>query len=153
MTTLKYSETINAPADMVYRIMLGLDNPKDYAEWTYDFNPTSQVKGTWEKGSKMYFVGTDENGKEGGMVSVIAENIPGEFISIKHIGMLDGTTEITTGPVVEQWVGSLENYTFEEKHGHTALSVSVDMEEDHVDYFNEAWPKALKKLKAMCEKN
>lgn len=29
---LKYQESINASADKVYRTMLGLDNPKTYAE-------------------------------------------------------------------------------------------------------------------------
>ncbi len=150
---LKYQESINASADKVYRTMLGLDNPKTYAEWTYEFNPTSQVRGNWEKGSKMYFVGTDEDGKEGGMVSVIAENTPAKFVSIKHIGMLDGTSEITEGPEVESWAGAMENYSFEEKNGQTIVSVETGSTEDHIDYFDEAWPKALTKLKEMCEKN
>lgn len=150
---LKYQESINASADKVYRTMLGLDNPKTYAEWTYEFNPTSQVKGTWEKGSKMYFVGVDENGKEGGMVSVIAENDPAKFVSIKHIGMLDGATEITEGPEVESWAGAMENYSFEEMNGQTIVSVETGSTEDHIDCFDEAWPKALTKLKEMCEKN
>jgi hypothetical protein len=153
MTTLRYTETMNAPADKVYRTMLGLDNPGTYAQWTYEFNPTSQVRGTWEKGAKMHFVGTDENGKEGGMVSVIADHVPGKFVSIQHMGTLDGPNEIMTGPEVEQWRGSMENYSFEEKDGNTVVAVSVDMVDDFIDYFNETWPKALKKLKAMCENN
>jgi len=149
---LKYQESINASADKVYRAMLGLDNPKTYTEWTYEFNPTSQVRGTWEKGSKMYFVGTDENGKEGGMVSVIAENTPAKYVSIKHIGLLDGTNEITEGPEVESWAGAMENYSFEEKKGQTIVSVETGSTEDHIDYFDETWPKALSKLKEMCER-
>lgn len=153
MTTLKYTETINASADKVYRTMLGLDIPSTYAEWTYEFNPTSSVRGNWEKGSKMHFVGTNNNGKEGGMVSFILENERGKFVSIQHMGILDGSEEIMKGPEVDKWRGSLENYSFEEKDGRTVVCISVDVVEDHINYFNEAWPKALKKLKAICEIN
>lgn len=151
MTTLKYSESIKASAEKVYRTMLGLDDPKTYEAWTFEFNPTSKVRGTWEKDSKMHFVGMDENGKEGGMVSLIADHVPAKCVSIKHIGILDGTTEITTGPLVEQWSGSFENYSFEENDGKTTVHVTIDMVDDHMEYFNVTWPKALKKLKELCE--
>ncbi|MBK7652721.1 MAG: hypothetical protein IPJ20_20920 [Flammeovirgaceae bacterium] len=38
------------------------------------------VKGSWTKGSKILFIGTDEQGKRGSQVSSYCGNIPNEFI-------------------------------------------------------------------------
>ena len=132
--------------------MLGIDNVKSYEQWTSEFNPTSSYEGRWEKGAKMYFVGTDENGKRGGMVSEIADIIPGKFVSIRHYGILDGEKEITEGAEVEPWAGGLENYAFQEDNGITTVTVETDAPEDYLDYFNTTWVKALNKLKDLAEK-
>lgn len=151
MKKLQYTINIEASADKVYNTMLGLDDKATYEAWTAEFNPTSTFEGNWEKGSKMYFIGTGEDGQKGGMVSEVAENIPNKFVSIRHYGILKGDTEITTGEEIEKWAGGLENYTFEENNGITTVIVEVDITEDYVDYFNETYPKALSKLKSMLE--
>lgn len=151
MKTIQFQQTINATAATVYTTMLGLKNKKTYEEWTALFNPTSTYEGSWDKGSKIYFVGTDENGKKAGMVSIIADNIPNQFVSIRHIGMLDGDIEITEGPQVEPWAGCLENYTLQEQNGSTIVTVETETAEDYADYFNDTWPKALEKLKQLSE--
>ncbi len=137
---------------MVYNTMLGIGNIETYQQWTAEFNPTSTYEGSWEKGSKIYFIGTDENGKKGGMIAEIADNIPNQFVSIRHYGMLDGEKEITEGDEVEKWAGGLENYSFDEHNGMTSVTVDIDVIEDHLDYFNTTWPKALDKLKELVEK-
>lgn len=152
MKKAHYSTTISAPASKIFDSMLGLTDKKTYEEWTAAFNPTSTFEGSWEKGSKMYFIGIGEDGKRGGMLSEIAENIPNKFVSIRHYGMLDGENEITTGELVEKWTGGHENYTFEEKNGSTLLSIEIDIVEEYEDFFNETWPKALEVLKMMVEK-
>lgn len=149
----QYKIEINAPASKVFNTMLGIDNIKTYEQWTFEFNPTSTYEGNWEKGSKIYFIGTGEDGKRGGMVSEIKENIPGKFISIRHYGFLDGDNEITEGPAVEKWAGALENYSFEENNGATVVNIEVDVAEDYAEYFDDAWPRSLKKLKSICEGN
>ena len=151
MKKIEFMEQINASSKKVYKTMLGLNNKATYENWTAEFNPTSTYEGKWNKGEKIYFVGTDENGKRGGMVSEIAENLPFKFVSIKHYGILDGESEITSGEQVESWAGGLENYSFEEKNGVTTVKVEMDADENYVDYFSETWPKALKKLKEIAE--
>jgi len=147
-----YSVQIKAPAAKVYATMLGIDNKKTYEQWTAEFNPTSTFEGNWNKDSKMYFVGTGEDGKRGGMISMIAEHIPANFVSIKHIGMLMGDDEITSGPDVEKWAGGCENYTYKENNGLTHLSVDIDVIEEYEEYFDGTYPKALQKLKEIIEK-
>ena len=152
MKKMEFKETIHAPAQKVYEAMLGLNDKSTYEYWTAAFNPTSSYEGNWEKGSKILFVGVDGNGKKGGMVSKVEENIPASFVSILHYGFLDGDQEITTGELVEQWAGGHENYRFEEENGVTHLTVEIDMVEDHMEFFQNAYPKALAKLKEIAEK-
>lgn len=155
MKKLQFKAAFNASAAKVYNIMLGLDNIETYNQWTSEFSPTpsstSTYEGSWDKGAKILFVGIDENGKRGGMVAEIAENIPNRFVSIRSYGILEGENEITTGPEVEKWAGGFENYSFEESNGITTLKVEIDVTEDYVDYFNKTWPIALNKLKDIVE--
>lgn len=152
MKKIHFQVKISAPLEKVYDRMLGLSNKSTYEKWTALFNPTSTYEGNWNKGSKILFVGTDEQGKKGGMIAEIAENIPGCFVSIRHYGMVKDDQEITSGPEVEKWAGGLENYTFAEKEGVTTVSVDLETAEDFVDYMNNTYPAALAKLKEICEK-
>lgn len=151
MERIQFHTDIKASAEKVYDAMLGLKDIKTYEHWTAAFNPTSTYEGTWDKGSKILFVGVDEKGKRGGMVSEILENKPSEFVSIRHYGFVDGDQEITTGEQVEKWAGGLENYTFNENNGVTKVSVEIDTIEDYKDFFNDAYPKALDLLKDITE--
>lgn len=151
MEKLKYTVSINAPVKKVYDLMLGISNKVSYEQWTALFNPTSTYEGSWNKGSKMLFLGIDEKGEKGGMVSEIADNIPNQFVSIRHYGLLQANVEITEGPEVEKWANGFENYTFKEENKTTTVTVDLDTTEDFLDYMNEHYPKALDKLKEMCE--
>lgn len=151
MQKLQFKKEINASAQKVYETMLGLQNKATYEYWTATFNPTSTYEGNWNKGSKILFVGTDENGKKGGMVSEIVEHNPANFISIRHYGFLDGDTEITTGEQVEKWAGGHENYSFQENNGITTVTVEMDTIDEYLEYFNNTYPKALDKLKEISE--
>jgi hypothetical protein len=152
MKKLQFDIKINAPVNLVYDTMLGLSNIKNYEDWTAMFNPTSSYEGSWIKGNRIHFIGVDDKGEKGGMVSEIAENMPEKFVSIKHIGLLVSGKEILDGPDVEKWAGGLENYAFEEIDSITSLIVEVDVTEDFEDYMLETYPKALDKLKEICEK-
>lgn len=148
MEKVNYTIAINAKAEKVYRTMI---EKASYQKWTAAFNASSTFEGSWNKSDTIYFIGFGEDGKKGGMVARIAENIPNQFISIQHYGILDGDTEITEGPLVEAWSGALENYSFSETNGVTTVAVSVDTNEEYLGYFNETWPIALEILKDLCE--
>ncbi|HCS20252.1 MAG TPA: tungsten formylmethanofuran dehydrogenase [Bacteroidetes bacterium] len=152
MKKLQFKVNIHAPVSKVYDLMLGITRKSSYEQWTALFNPTSTYEGTWDKGNKILFIGTDEKGEKGGMVSRIAENMPNRFVSIQHYGLVQGDKEITEGPEVEKWANGFENYSFEEKNGTTTVTVDLDTTEEFVDYMNESYPKALEKLKEICEK-
>ena len=147
---LHFEIVIDARAEEVFSTML---EEKTYSEWTSEFNPSSHFKGSWAKGSKILFLGTDKEGKTGGMVSRIKENIPGRFLSIEHLGIVQNGDEIFIGPEVYDWAGSLENYTYETVNGKTLLMVDMDSNKEFTAYLSETWPNALVKLKTICEGN
>lgn len=91
---LHFEISINYSAEEVYRTML---DEKHYAAWTAEFNPTSHFVGSWEKDSKILFLGEDKDGNTGGMASRIKENIPNIFISIEHLGLVQNGKGITSG--------------------------------------------------------
>lgn len=151
MQKLQFTINIQAPLPKVFNVMLGIPNKTTYEQWTALFNPTSTYEGSWQKGNKMLFVGVDENGQKGGMVSTIADFIPNQFVSIQHKGLLKEGKEILDGPDVEKWANGFENYTFAENNGATLVTVDLDTTEDFLDYMNEHYPMALNKLKEICQ--
>ncbi|MBK6481909.1 MAG: SRPBCC domain-containing protein [Chitinophagaceae bacterium] len=152
MKKLQFQVSINAPVTKIFDFMLGINNKSTYEQWTSLFNPTSTYEGSWDKGNKMLFIGVDEKGEKGGMVSRIVENNPNRFVSIQHYGLVKADKEITEGPEVEKWANGFENYTFEENDGITKVTVDLDTTDDFVDYMEQTYPKALDKLKEICEK-
>jgi hypothetical protein len=151
MQKLQFTVSIDAPVTRVYDVMLGINSKSTYEQWTALFNPTSTYEGSWDKGNKILFIGVDEKGEKGGMVSRIVENIPNRFVSIQHYGLLKAEKEITEGPELEKWANGFENYSFEENKGRTTVIVDLDTTEDLLDYMKQTYPKALDKLKELCE--
>lgn len=144
MKTLRFESIIHAPRAEVWEAMLG---PETYRLWTAAFSEGSYYEGSWETGARIQFLGPDGNG----MVSVIAESRPGEFLSIQHLGMIKDGIEDTTSDQVKAWAGAFENYSFSDSGTSTRLEVTLDVTSDFEDYMNRTWPKALAVLKDLCE--
>lgn len=134
------------------KVFRALHDPELFRKWTVSFNSESRYEGKWEKGSLVRFLGEGSDGKTSGMISRIREHIPSKFISIEHIGMIDGDREIMEGPAVDPWKGALENYTLHNHDQTTRLTVDIDSaDEESANYFKKVWPEALKQLKILCE--
>lgn len=119
-----------------------------YREWTAIFSEGSRAETDWKKGSKVLFL----SGKDEGMVSTIAENIPPEFMSIKHLGTVSKGIEDYHSEEAKKWAGALEEYRLNSVDGKTEVKVSMDITEDFKDYFQDTFPKALDKIKELAEK-
>jgi hypothetical protein len=150
LITLHFSIDIRAPKDMVWRTMFA---DSTYREWTSAFSPGSYFEGSWALGSKILFLGPDPDGKggNGGMVSRIAESRLHEYVGIEHLGMVSNGVEDTQSDGVKDWAGARENYSFSESSGVTTLRVEMQTAPTYEAMFNDSWPKALKKLKALSE--
>lgn len=146
---MEFTIAINAPKEKVWNTLW---NDATYRKWTSPFSEGSRAETTWEKGSKVLFL----DGNNTGMVSTIAENIPNEFMSIKHLGGYKDGVEDMDSEEVKQWAGSFENYTLRSANGGTELSISMggaDLPKELEDHFLDAWPKSLNILKELSEKS
>jgi hypothetical protein len=147
MKKLNFTADINAPKEKVWETLW---NDETYREWTSAFAEGSYAKtDNWKEGSKVLFL--DPKGQ--GMVSMVAKNKPNEYMSFKHLGEVKDGVEDTTSDRVKAWAGAMENYTLKEKNGKTTLLVEMDATDEFGDYFTQAWPKALEKLKEIAELN
>lgn len=150
MKKLNYSINIKAPKEKVWDTML---EDVTYRKWTEPFSEGSHFVGNWDEGSEIRFLGPDDQGMMGGMISRIKENRPYEYISIEHLGIVEDGKDVLDGEEVEKWKGALENYTFKETEEGTEVFVELDVDEDYEDKFDEMWNEALKVLKNLSEKN
>jgi uncharacterized protein YndB with AHSA1/START domain len=149
MEKIEKSIEINAPVGKVWNTMF---EDATYREWTSEFHPGSHFRGDWGEGSKMLFIGPDEEGGEMGMVSRITENRPHEYVSIEHIGIYKNGVEDTESEDAKKWSPAYENYTFTEKDGVTEVRIDQDIEDEHKKMFEEMWDRALRRLKEIAEK-
>lgn len=144
MKKLRYSISIKTKAEVVWNKML---DDKTYKIWTLEFAEGSYFEGSWQKGEKIKFLIPSGDG----MVSEIAENIPNQFLSIKHLGFIKNGIEDTTSDEIKAWAPAFENYSFKEIGNETQLNIEIDATDDFADYMDNTWPKALAKLKELCE--
>jgi uncharacterized protein YndB with AHSA1/START domain len=143
---IKFSEFIASPVARVFSTMTA---PESYKEWTAAFAEGSHYVGSWERGARIRFLGPDGDG----MLAEIAENRPDEFISIKHIGIIANGVEDTESDAARAWAPAYENYTFAKEGDGTRLVVDLDVTEAVEADMQDMWPKALRRLKAICESN
>ena len=144
MERKSFSIRVNASREKIWDVLW---SDGSYRKWTSVFAEGSRAETDWKKGSKVLF----HDGKGDGMVSTIIENIPNEFMSIKHLGEVKNGIEDTASEKVKQWAGAMENYTLTEVDGKTELNVDMDIAEEYREYFLTTWPKALEKIKELAE--
>jgi uncharacterized protein YndB with AHSA1/START domain len=142
---VQFTIVIAAPVAHVFDATI---RPDSYMQWTAPFGEGSRFEGSWQQGQRIRFVGPDGSG----LLSEIAEHRRDEFISVRHLGLIAaGGVEDTTSESVRAWAPACENYTFERSGDGTKLIVDQDVAPDWADFITAAWPKALAKLKALCE--
>ncbi|MEO6000271.1 MAG: SRPBCC domain-containing protein [Chitinophagaceae bacterium] len=142
----EFKISIDAPPQKVWELLWGAES---YPLWTSVFSPGSRAETDWKKGSKVLFLNVNNEG----MVSTVAENIPNEYMSFEHVGTVKDGIEDLDSPQTKEWAGAKENYTLKPVDDKTELVVDMDMTDEYKDYFMEAWPKALDKVKELAEKN
>ena len=145
MKRLRFSVAIAASRRDVWNTML---EPDSYRAWTAAFVEGSYYEGSWEKGARIRFLSAGGDG----MTSEIVENRPCEFVSIRNLGIIKDGVDDTESPAARAWTPAYENYTFTEKGGVTEVVVDVDVNERYEKIFSDPWPKALQRLKEICER-
>lgn len=146
MKKLEANISIAAPRQKVWDTML---NPETYKEWTGAAWPGSYYEGRWEEGESLRFIGPDGSGT----LVTLLEHRPYSFSRAEHIAILQkGGGEDRDSKEAKDWIGSTESYTFTDTPGGTELKTEMHIAPEFVSMFEDSWPKALAKLKEICER-
>ncbi len=144
MKKLNFAIQIKAPKEKVWK---ALWDDINYRKWTSAFSEGSYAVTDWQEGSKVLFL--SPNGE--GMFSTIDKKIPNEFMSFRHMGVVKGGEEQAGNEETKKWEGAMENYSLSENDVITELKVTMDIAEDHEQYFKDTFPKALEIVKNIAE--
>lgn len=144
MKRVQFRVTIRADAAVVWH---HITDPESYRQWTSAFAEGSSFQGGWDAGSEIRFLSPSGDG----MISEIAESRRNEFILIRHLGFISSGAEDTTSNAVRAWAPAYENYTLLSVPEGTRMVVDQDVSTEWEDHLSTAWPKALDRLKQLCE--
>jgi uncharacterized protein YndB with AHSA1/START domain len=146
MKKIEFKTTIAATKKKVWETML---HPITYKEWVNAAWPGSFFKGEWKEGENLRFISEDGSGT---LVTLI-EHKPYDYSFAKHIAVLNpGGIEDRDSNVAKGWIGTTESYSFTEQNGVTTLKVELTINPEWEKMFSDGWPKALAKLKEICER-
>lgn len=154
VNVLNFEIEIDSNVENVWNKMLGGDS---YKIWTLEFNPggswyEKENEGDFVEGEKIRFLGPGEDGTMGGVLSAVKTVNKNQFISFEHYGFIMNGVEDTESESVKSWVPSREDYAFEKLDDNkTLVKVETEMSVEWSSVMEAAWPKALLKLKEICE--
>ncbi len=144
MTRLTFDIIIAAPRAAVWATMI---DPQTYQTWTAPFCEGSRFQGAWDQGAHIQFLGPDDRG----MFSEVAEHRPAEYISLRHLGMVENGRIDASSEMASAWVGAYENWRFDEVPEACRLVAEVDTPPAYELYMQEKYPQSLMVLKFICE--
>ncbi len=145
MVSLTYSQTIDASRERVWSTITELGS---YKKWAVAFSPNSQFIGTWEQGKTIRFF--DPN--LGGTIARLSTVSFPEKIVAEHVAIASKNGDIDTeSDVAKKWIGVRESYSLATVGGSTLLTVDILTHADFKQMFDDAWPEAFRRLKAVCE--
>ena len=140
MNRIHFETSIQAPKELVWKTLWD-DNT--YREWTSVFSPGSYAESDWKEGSPIRFLTPGGNG----MFGIIRKRVDNEEMVFEHQGEIrEGKEE------PKPWAGATEAYQLSEAGGVTTIHASMDTDPEFEAYFKETFPKAMQKLKEMCER-
>lgn len=141
---LHFSIDIKAEKATIWK---ALWDENSYRDWISVFQEGSYaITENWEEGSKVLFLTPDHSG----VYSIIEIHIPNEKMSFKHIGLVTDGKEQPIDDETKKWSGTTETYTLSEGTGTNTLSVDIDVLDEHLEYMETTFPKALEKIKDNC---
>lgn len=142
MLELEFSIRIDQSKEKVW---ITLWDKQSFRDWANNIDEGTYLKGNLVEGNEIQFI-SSVNGY--GVTSLVAELIPNQYILFKHAADTQNTGAETRD---KQWTGGSESYTLVEGNNSTLLTIRSEIPEELVDYFNQAMPIALNRIKELAE--
>ncbi|WP_166920582.1 SRPBCC family protein [Flavobacterium poyangense] len=144
METLEFTIRIKASREKVWSVLW---EEETYKTWTKSFCEDSYTVSDWNEGDKIHFI--SQNGE--GMNSIIETKTPNEYMAFKHLGEIKDFKEVPIDAETEKWSGAMETYRLTADDEFTNLVAQIDVTEQYLDYFKEAFPRGLEVVKELAE--
>lgn len=142
MRSMQFTVEINASRR---RIWDTLWQDATFREWAGIIDPGTYMAGDLVEGNEVQFISA-ENGY--GVTSKVETLVENEFLLLRHKADTQNTGEETRD---DEWTGGEESYALTDANGAMTLTVVFDVPSELEDYFNENYPKALQRVKALAE--
>lgn len=142
MQEMKYTIDIHAPKNIVWSTLW---QDETFREWAGIIDPGTYMTGELKEGNEVQFISA-ENGY--GVTSLVVKVIPKESLVLLHHA---DTKEHGESKRDKEWTGGKESYELTEKNGITTLTAAFDVPVQMKEYFSDAYPKALDRVKYLAE--
>lgn len=146
MERLEFKTEIKAPVSVIWKVLW---DDKTYREWTGVFCEGTYAVSNWNEGDSIHFLTPSGEG----MDSIIDRKIENQYMAFKHIGELKNFEPQPINETTKEWSGSMEIYELISNDDSITLKVYVDILEKYKDYFLDAFPKGLERVKQLSENN
>lgn len=141
---LHFSIDIQAEKTKIWEALWNDDSYRDWASVFY--KGSYALTDHWKEGSQVLFLAPDQSG----IYSLIEKHIPNHSIQFKHIGNVVKGKEQPLDEETKKWSGTTEVYTLTEGNDCHTLTVEIDVLEEHLEFMNDTFPKALETIKNNC---
>lgn len=139
---MQYTVLISATKQQVWSTIWG---DETFRTWASIIDPGTYMVGELKEGGEVQFISA-ENGY--GVTSTVVRLIPYEYVLLQH--KVD-TQNAGADTREEQWAGTSESYALSQIGSETLLTLLVDVPLELKDYFSEAYPRALTRIKELAE--
>lgn len=140
---MQFSVEIHATKEKVWDTLW---QDETLRQWAGIIDPGTYMVGELKEGNEVQYISA-ENGY--GVTSLVDTCVPNEYLLLKHQA---DTKNSGKDQRDDEWTGGDESYQLSEKDGITTLTVAFDVPSNLEEYFNEAYPKALAKVKELAER-
>lgn len=142
MDEMTFTIEINASKEKVWSTLW---EDETFRDWAGLIDPGTYMRGELKEGNEVEYISA-ENGY--GVTSLVKELIANEYLLLFHQADTQGSGEQTRD---KQWTGGKESYALSENDGITKLTTIFDVPPELEAYFNDAYPKALERVKELAE--
>ena len=144
MQKQQFSIKVKASRERVWNTLW---EDKTFRDWGNIIDEGQYMVGELKEGNEVQFISSVSGY---GVTSLIEKLARNEFVSFRQMA---DTKDSGEREREKEWTGATESYSLAENGGVTALTVDIEVPPGQEETFKVRFPKALKRVKILAEKN